>query len=221
MSGKKALYVGGCKAVYHRIEPTVAPITTLLEELGIETTVSGVFHPDGGDAFTGDYSALSKENLAKFDLLVLFTTGRGYGEDVGAVLDFVRGGKAIVGIHCATDSFQDRPDYLAAMGAQFRTHPAQLDVAVEIVDAAHPATAGVAPFTVHDELYLYKNYDPTRVHLLAQTRSLDDDGPVPISWAREEGKGKIFFVSLGHEPDVMNHPEWRRLVRNGIAWALA
>jgi len=220
MPNKKALYVGGCKALYHQIEPTVAPITSLLEEIGIDVTISGIYHPNGEEAYTGDYSALSAANLAKFDLLVLFTTGRGHGEDVDAILDFVRSGKAIIGIHCAADSFQDRLDYAHAIGGQFRTHPAPLDVAVEIIDKEHPVTAGVAPFTVNDELYLYKEYDPENVHLLAQTTSHDDNGPVPVAWVREEGKGRIFYLSLGHMPAVWSQPEWRRLVQNGISWAV-
>lgn len=220
MPGIKALYIGGCQATYHRLEPTIDPMTSLLAEIGIETTVTGIYHPDGGEAYTGNYSALNAANLADYDLLVLFTTGRDQGEDIDAVLDFVRGGKALVGIHCAADSFQDRPDYLKAVGGQFRTHPAPLDIAVEIVDTSHPVTAGVPPFTAHDELYLFKEYDATNVHLLAETVSFDDGGPIPVAWVREEGKGKVFYVSLGHMPPVMSQPEWRRLVQNGINWTL-
>jgi type 1 glutamine amidotransferase len=221
MHAKKALYVGGCKATYHQIEPTVDPITTLLAEAGVETTVSGIYHPDGKEECHGDYSALNADNLANFDLLVLFTTGRGQGEDVDAVLDFVRGGKALIGIHCAVDSFQDRPDYLAAMGGEFRTHPAPLDVAVEIVDNKHPVTAGVTDFIAFDELYLFKEYDPSRVHLLAQTNSYDDGAPIPVAWVREEGKGKIFYLSLGHMPTVWSLTLWRLFMLNGVKWALS
>ncbi|MDR3710368.1 MAG: ThuA domain-containing protein [Capsulimonadaceae bacterium] len=220
MSRKKALYVGGCTATYHQLEPTVAPITSLLDEIGIDTTVTGIYHPNGDETYAGDYTALNATNLAGYDILVLFTTGRGRGEDVDAVLDFVRNGKSLIGIHCAADSFQDRQDYLRAIGGQFRTHPAPLDVAVEIVDAAHPVTAGVSAFTVHDELYLFKEYDPKNVHLLAQTTSFDDGAPIPVSWVREEGKGRIFYVSLGHMPPVMSDPNWRRLVQNGVNWTL-
>ena len=144
---------------------------------------------------------------------------REHPEDVDAILDFVRSGKAVVGIHCAADSFQDRPDYLSAIGGKFRTHPAPLDVAVDIVDSKHPVTAGVKPFTVNDELYLFTNYDPKKVHLLAQTVSFDDGAPIPEAWVREEGKGKVFYVSLGHVAAELAIPEMRTILERGMLWA--
>ena len=72
---QKALLVGGCPASYHRLEPAAPPIRAALESLGLAVQVSGITHPDGGDAFTGDYSALSAGTLQDIDLLVLYTTG--------------------------------------------------------------------------------------------------------------------------------------------------
>jgi type 1 glutamine amidotransferase len=220
LPNKNALYVGGCECDFHLIEPTIGPVTSLLAQIGYDTTVSGMFHPGGGAAYFGDYASLNASNLAASDVLVLFTTGRGHGEDIDAVLDFVRGGKGLVAIHCASDSFQDRPDFLRAVGGQFRTHPAPLTISVDIVDSRHPVTAGVPAFSVFDELYLFQNYDPADVHLLAQSTSYDDagSGPIPIAWVREEGRGRVFYVSLGHMPAVWEHSEWRRLVQNGVQW---
>lgn len=216
---RKALFVGGCRAPYHHLEPAEPPVRAALEGLGLSVTVSGI-HQTGPDTSTGDYRALSAPTLAPYDALVLFTTGQDQGEDVDAVLQFVRSGKALVGIHCATDSFKDRPDYIAALGAAFRTHPAQLDITVEFVDTRHPITAGLEPFTVHDELYLFRDYDPAHVHLLAQTRSYDDGGPVPVCWVREEGAGRVFYLSLGHNPETMADPHWQVLFGRGVRWAL-
>ena len=225
MSQTKALYVGGCNAPWHRIEPTVAPMTSVLEEIGLATDVTGIYHPDGGDTMEGDYSALNSANLAKYDALVLFTTGFGLGENVDAILDFVRSGKALIGIHCAGDSFADRPDFVAALGGRFRTHPAPLDITVDFVDKVHPITEGLDSFTVHDELYLFQDYDPLNVHLLASTTSFPDDqnpgSPIPIAWVREEGKGRVFYLSLGHFPEVMADPKWRKLLQRGVTWTLS
>lgn len=181
--------------------------------------ISGVYHPDG-DQPVGDYRALSAGNLANYDAVALFTTGSENGADVPALLDFVRGGKALIGIHCATDSFTGHPDYIAAIGGKFRHHPAQLDVAVEFVGPRHPITQGLMPFTVHDELYLFSDYNSSRVHLLAETRSCDDNGPIPICWIREEGQGRVFYLSLGHNPEVMANPHWQTLFVRGVRWAL-
>ena len=220
MTAPKILYIGGCKAVWHRLEPTIAPVRAALAPLSAAVDVTGMYHPDGGDATTGDYAALSEENLAQYDAVVLFTTGSSQGADVDAVVRYVRSGGALVAIHCAADSFKDNADYIAMIGGAFRHHPEQLDVAVEFVDTAHPITAGLEPFTVWDELYLFERYDPARVHLLAQTLSYDDDGPVPICWTRQEGEGRVFYLSIGHRPDVMENPRWQQLFLRGTEWAL-
>ena len=216
---QQVLFVGGCRASYHRLEPAEPAVRSALEELGLAVDVAGVFHT-GDQPPTGDYSALTAPNLDRYDALVLFTTGQGQGEDIDAVLSFVRSGKALVGVHCATDSFKGRPDYIAALGGGFRTHPEQLDIALEFTDTGHPVTRGLQNFTVHDELYLFKDYDPARVHLLAQTHSFDDKGPVPLCWTREEGAGRVFYLSLGHNPEVMADSHWRTLFQRGVLWSM-
>lgn len=218
---KQAIFVGGCPASYHRLEGAEPPVRSALEALGYAVEVTGIFHPDGGEAMVGDYAALSESGLAGKDLLVLFTTGHGQGEDPAAVREWVRAGGALVGIHCAADSFTQDAEWVAFLGGRFRTHPAPLDVALEFTDPSHPITAGVEPFTVRDELYLFADHDPSRVHLLAQTRSYDGEGtdPIPVAWTREEGQGRIFYLSLGHFPEAMAHPGWQALFANGVRWA--
>lgn len=218
---QQALFVGGCPHSFHRLEPAVPPIQAALESLGLSVAVSGLYHPDGGDAFTGDYAALTQAGLADKDLLVLYTTGNDRRDaEVESLIAFVEKGGALVGIHNAADSFTDDPAFVALIGGRFRTHPAQLDITTELVDSSHPITQGVPTFTVWDELYLFSDYDPSRVHLLAQTRSFDDNGPVPIAWTREQGAGRIFYLSLGHNPATMHDPHWQTFFKNGVEWAL-
>jgi type 1 glutamine amidotransferase len=198
-------------------------VRTILEGLGLETEVAGIFHPEGGDAYTGDYTALSAENLKRYDLLVLYTTGADrHGADIPALLDFVTSGKSLVGLHNAADSFTKDPEYIAMLGGKFRTHPAPLDITTEIVDRAHPITSGLQDFTLNDELYLFNDYDPAHVHLLAQTRSYDDNGngPIPIAWTREPGAGRLFYLSLGHRPETFANPNFVQFFRNGVEWTL-
>lgn len=218
----KALLVGGCVYTFHQLEPATAPLRALIEGLGIELTATGIFHPDGGQEWHGDYSALTAENLQNYDLLILYTTGNDRrGADPDAVRAFVEAGKALVGIHNATDTFTDDPAFVSLLGGKFRTHPAQLNITAEIVDAEHSITAGVPSFTVWDELYLFADYDPANVHLLAQTNSYEGEQNVPVAWTREQGAGRIFYISLGHNPSTMENPDWQRLFQNGVMWALS
>jgi type 1 glutamine amidotransferase len=218
----QVLFVGGCRASYHQLEPAEPFVRHVLESLGLGVDVTGIRHPDGDDRTIGDYGALNADTLERYAALVLFTTGRGEGEDIAAMLDFVRRGGALIGIHCAADSFTSDAAYIAALGGKFRTHPAPLDIAVEFVDTDHPVTQGLASFTVRDELYLFSDYDPSRVHLLAQTRSYTGEGldPIPICWLRDEGKGRVFYLSLGHFPEAMASRDWQALFARGVRWAL-
>ena len=220
---RSALFVGGCGQSFHLLEPAVEPVREALEAAGFDVTVEGIWHPDGPrEPIDGDYSILSRGGLRGHDLLVLFTTGSGYGEDVDAIGDFVRSGGGLLGIHCAADSFTHAHDWVALIGGAFKTHPAPLDIDVEIVDPDHPITAGVDPFTIHDELYVFRDYFPGHVHLLARTTSHDagDGKAIPVAWTRSEGRGRVFYLSLGHFPEAMRHPSWQRMVANGAAWAV-
>ncbi len=217
----KALVVGGCPQPYHRLEPVKPLFEEIFKSMEIEPTVTGIFHPDGGSDWTGDYSALTEESLANYDLLLLYTTGNErYGARPEAIIEFVESGKALIGVHNATDTFTNDPAFVALMGGRFRHHPAQLDVATEILDRTHPITQGVSNFTVHDELYLFQDFHPENVHLLIQTRSYEAEGAVPLCWTREQGKGRVFYLSLGHNPSVVADPNWRKLFKNGVGWAL-
>lgn len=215
----RALFVGGCPAPYHRMEESEPPVRSALEAIGYDVTSTGISHPDGADEWTGDYGALSRESLAAHDLVVLHTTGaERHGADLAELITWVRNGGALVGIHNAADSFTADPEYVAMIGARFRTHPAQLEIAVEYT-ADHDVTRGLEPFAVVDELYLFADYDPARVTLLAQTRSFDDGGPVPICWVREEGAGRVFYLSLGHNGTTLSDPAWCALFHRGVVWA--
>lgn len=218
----KVLFVGGCKWSFHQLEPAEPLVRRALESIGAQVEVAGMRRATPDAEPVGDYSVLNVETLAGYDGVALFTTGRDQGEDADALVAYVRGGGALIGIHCAADSFTDNADWVATIGGKFRTHPAPLDIAVEIVDAEHPITQGVAPFTVKDELYLFADHDPSRVHLLAQTRSYDAEGPdpIPVCWTRTEGDGRVFYLSLGHFPDAMASDGWQRLFSRGAAWAL-
>lgn len=215
------LIVGGCPATYHRLEAVEPPLREALESIDFLVTVSGIHHPDGGDVFVGDYSALNEEGLRNYDALLLYTTGNErFGADPAAVINFVRGGKALIAIHNAADSFTDDSGFVRLIGGKFRTHPAQMDIEVSFVDGDHPIATGIGAFTVFDELYLYSDYDPANVHLIAQTTSYDDNGPVPVCWVREEGYGRVFYFSLGHNAETMRHPSWVEMFKRGVQWAM-
>lgn len=182
-------------------------------------------------------------SLAGFDaVLFLSTTGEIFTlvESKAALLDFVRRGGGIVGIHAATDSCYHWPEWGSMMGGYFDSHPWTWDRTVTILneEPGHPFNAPFArqpSFSIQDEIYQLKApYSRTthRVILSLDTRRSDFDDPAiapkikrtdgdfAISQLRTYEKGRVFYCSLGHNHAVY----WNRAILGhylaGIQWAL-
>src|SRR2546426_5047003 len=44
--------------------------------------------------------------------------------------------------------------------------------------------------------------------------------PYPITWARQQGKGRVFYTAMGHLPETWENEFFLSLVAGGIAWAM-
>jgi type 1 glutamine amidotransferase/HEAT repeat protein len=163
-----------------------------------------------------DMSIFDSASLAEFDAICFNNTTKLEFNDAQrkALMDFVKGGKGIVGIHAATDNFYKWPEAAEMMGGTFDGHPwgAGGTWAVRIEDPAHPVAAGFEGrgFKVNDEIYR------TRVINLRQNSRIlvgldmtdkvnlkaggvrPDDVDIPISWIRDFGKGRVFYCAFGH-----------------------
>jgi type 1 glutamine amidotransferase len=137
-----------------------------------------------------------------------------------SLFDFVSGGGGLAAFHATAWSLTTR--YVDLLGGHANVHPKMSAEPYEVrIDPdPHPATAGVSSFTVMDEVYMTA-WDPT-IRILARTELA---GPqwagktFPVAWARAYGKGRVFYTTLGHHAASFDHPEARRLVANGVAWA--
>lgn len=170
---------------------------------------------------------MTADALKNYDGVVFAnTTGDLPLPDRDAFLAWLRSGKAFIGIHSATDTYPGWPDYLTMIGGQFQTHGAQVEVTCINDDPKHPATKekdwGLTR-NVFDEIYLLQKFDPARVHSLLHLNQHPNDktpGNYPIAWTRAEGKGRIFYTSLGHRQEVWASSWYQIHLRGGIRWAL-
>jgi type 1 glutamine amidotransferase len=140
----------------------------------------------------------------------LSTTGELPIPDKDAFLKWIADGHGFIGLHSATDTLHQTPEYIKMIGGEFAGHGAvHPAVPVTNMDAGSPITAGWGQsMTINEEFYLFKNYDPKQVRVLLalpyQPYTADKQpGEYPVSWIKMYGQGRVFYTSLGHRDDVL------------------
>ena len=159
------------------------------------------------------------------------------GRLADSLLAFIKSGGGFVGIHAATDCCYEWPEYGEMVNGYFDGHPwgagTMVSVKVEPGQEKHPLVAMFDGQNVEfkEEIYQLKDpYDSKAVHMLLRldTEKSDmnvkgikrKDGDFGIAWARNWGKGRVFYCSLGHNHDMYWHPKVVRHYLAGIQWAL-
>jgi type 1 glutamine amidotransferase len=132
-----------------------------------------------------------------------------------SILEFVKGGKGIVGIHAATAALQTWPEYGEMMGGYYGGHIFQ-EVPIKLEDPKHPVNAcfGGKPFRIRDEIYISRapySRKNLRVLLSLNLDRMADPGKRPdrdyaVSWVRQYGKGRVFYTTLGHAVETYWNP---------------
>jgi hypothetical protein len=159
--------------------------------------------------------------LQPYEVIVFYyTVGEIATPQKNGLLEWVASGKGYAGFHSAADSFRGCPEYRAMVGGYFVTHPRYRDYQVTITDVEHPITKGLIEadpkeFTVKDEMYV-TSYD-ARNHVLA--RALWQDGTVPVAWVKDWGKGRVYWLALGHDGPACKHEMFGKLLVRGAVWA--
>lgn len=163
-----------------------------------------------------DLDTLIAPSLEPYDVIVFYYT---YGEITDAqkngLLNFVASGKGFVGIHPTSSFFMDSPECLAMLGGKFVTHPPYREYHVSVVDHENPITEGLTEFTVKDEQYIL-DFDP-RVEVLCS--ALWKGTAMPVAWTKSFGKGRVFYLALGHDEKACRQEIFRLLFVRGTKWA--
>jgi type 1 glutamine amidotransferase len=129
-------------------------------------------------------------------------------EELDALVAITARGTGVAAFHGATATFRGHYGYQQLMGGQFVWHPEPLAYAVEL--------SGGGSFSLHSEQY-YLHVDPAN-EVLATT-TFADGTVMPVAWRRGWGAGRVFYSSIGHDPDVLRVPEAEALWEAGALWA--
>ncbi len=202
--------------------------------------------------FAAALQKLSPANLKKYDaVMFVSTTGDLPLPDPQGFVDWIASGKAFIGVHAAADTFHQTgrfagfPPYVSMLGAAFKNHGPQVTVECINQDQQHAACHHLpSKWTVFDEIYQFKQFERPRVHGLLSLEKLQVDnnpqnqvpGDWPVAWTRTQGKGRVFYTSLGHREDMWdptyqtgkegrkNSPEiakqFQEHLLGGLYWAL-
>ncbi len=179
--------------------------------------ITPVLAKDGIDvAYTEDVEALTPERLATCDALLIF---RDHGDlppkPEAALLDFVEGGKGLFALHCASNCFRNSDKYTALVGGRFLRHNTGTFRA-RIIDAQHPAMRGLSSFETWDETYVHDQLGPDLRVLMVRE---EQGGYEPYTWARNQGKGRVFYTALGHDEHTWKAEGFQKLLEQGLRWA--
>jgi type 1 glutamine amidotransferase len=165
--------------------------------------------------------------------VVFYTTGElpiGDAEKAN-LLAWIKSGKGFIGIHCATDTFYKWADYGDMIGGYFNEHPWHQEVKIKVEDPNTPATKGLPnPWVLNDEIYQFKNWDRSKLHVLLSLDPSSVDLTKPTvhrtdrdfanAWTKTYGDGRVFYSALGHRSDLWQSPEYQAFLAGGIRWTL-
>jgi type 1 glutamine amidotransferase len=186
----------------------------------VESTEMSVFEPDTLNQF--DAIVFNNSTALKFENPV----------HRKALMEFVKGGKGVVGVHAAVDNFYNWPEAAAMMGALFAGHPWGR-CAVKIDDPQHPLAKafGGKGFWINEEMYKMREpYSREKLRLLLSfdmermTKNDEKNGRPdkdnPIAWIHEVGKGRVFYCSLGHGEPIFFQKDILQFYLDGIQYAI-
>jgi type 1 glutamine amidotransferase len=157
-------------------------------------------------------------------------------EEMTVIRAHLAAGRPLVGLRTASHAFGFRgavpdgheawPQFdLEVLGGRYTGHYGNkdgTDVHLAPRAASHPVLAGVSgfPWRARGTLYRFPEVRADATVLLrgkAQDRGQEVDQPV--AWTYSHGRSRVFYTSLGH-PGDFELPAFRRLLVNGILWAL-
>jgi uncharacterized protein len=176
-----------------------------------------------------DVSVFTAENLRSFGAVAFFTTGElpMSEPEKQALIDFVGNGGGFLGVHSATDTFYQWPEYGKLIGGYFDQHPWHQEVRI-IVDRFDPLVSSIGPvLTLSDEIYQIRNFaggshvvlrlDPSSVDLTRDNVHRHPWG-WPLAWTRSYGRGRVFYTALGHEEAVWRDPSFQTVLHRAVEW---
>jgi type 1 glutamine amidotransferase len=157
--------------------------------------------------------ALRKTSVVMF----VNTTGEIAPSTRDTLLQWIANGGSFIGVHSASDTWHESPDYIEMLGGEFLTHPDQTTRRVFVERQRHPATESLeSPHALFEEYYVLRNFHLDRVTMLLALH----DPFQPLAWTKNYGSGRVLYTALGHRIDVWTSEWFQRHLSGALDWAL-
>jgi type 1 glutamine amidotransferase len=233
---KKILAIGAVAGFQH---DSVSHSLATIEQIGRRSGVYDTYIRTDTQLITKQkIAAGNAKNLDYFDAVVFYTTGELdlSPQQKKDLLAFVHDdGKGFIGVHSATDTFYEWPEYGDMVGGYFKDHPwGVFEAPVVVEDPNFPGMQDFArQFVFNDEMYQERNFSRDKAHVIARldASKLDLSNPkvmpehradkdFPIIWAKTYGKGRVYYNTLGHREETWDRPDVQKMYLEAIKWAL-
>lgn len=176
----------------------------------------------------GTSDVYDRVDLAGFDVVLLYDMPRVItAAQKAKFLALLDRGTGLVVTHHALCSYPGWPEYERIIGGRYvekggapGTTPSgyehDVELPVVVSGKKHPITAGLANFTIHDEIYWGYRVGADVTPLLTTPHPKSGN---PLAWCRTERQSRVAYLLLGHDALAYANPNYRRLVANAIQWA--
>jgi len=220
-AAKRLLILTHSAGFRHSYLPTAVEVITKIGER------TGRF-----EAFaTEECASITADNLTGYNALLFMTTGELPMDDAQkqALVTFVKGGGAFVGVHNATDTFYKFPEYGEMLGGYFQGHPWTQEVRAIVEDRSHPSTRHLPEsFQAKEEVYTFKEWRRDRTHILIRldnssvdlSKGTRADHDYALAWCHTYGEGRVFYTGFGHFPQLWREEWFQKHLLGGVQWAM-
>lgn len=197
--------------LYHPIKPVRKELYSIFHTEPFSVTLD-----------TEHFEGMEVEDLQRFDMVVLYNDHwndkiRTSHQLVQAFVHYVAEGGNLLVLH--NPDMGIAPELAQMIGCQPMRpleKPREADLRF-VPDGNHPALKGIAPFSLHEELFslYYSPFTERRELVSAHT----EDGEIfPAGWTVEFGQGKTAYLTPGHDRLALRNKEYRKLLRQVAEW---
>jgi len=166
-----------------------------------------------------EYPCLQAQDLAAYDLIINYMDAidrRGGADFAGALLGYVAAGGALLTLHNGIIA-HSLPEIEQLIGAAFTDHPPH-EVIEYVYANAHPIMKAVDSFSIDEEPYQFEMDNLARVNVIMEY--VYQGQRYPAAWVRGYGKGRVCYLSMGHNPASFANAGFANLLRRSALWCV-